>query len=179
MAKASYSEDEIESLITETERALIRFAARYLHDHASACDAVQDAYIRYVRFLQGPPPGEVEHPAAWLFRTTRNICLDVLKSAHRRMTVSLTPEMELPETAPGADSVSASADENRLLRSLFRILSDREQEIVILKVDHEKSYKEIAEIMGLSVSNIGFILNGAMNKLRAAYRERGSCDEGL
>ena len=64
MNRGTYSEEEIEALITGTERGLIRFAMRYLKDHAGACDAVQDAYIRYVRFLQGPPPGVVENPEA-------------------------------------------------------------------------------------------------------------------
>ena len=128
MNRGTYSEEEIEALITGTERGLIRFAMRYLKDHAGACDAVQDAYIRYVRFLQGPPPGVVENPGAWLFRTTRNIC--------------------------------------------FESLNEREREIVILKMEHDKSYKEIAEIMNLTVSNVGFILHGALKKLRNAYREK-------
>lgn len=63
MDRGTYSEEEIEALITGTERGLIRFAMRYLKDHAGACDAVQDAYIRYVRFLQGPPPGVWKIPA--------------------------------------------------------------------------------------------------------------------
>ena len=46
MNRGTYSEEEIEALITGTERGLIRFAMRYLKDHAGACDAVQDAYIR-------------------------------------------------------------------------------------------------------------------------------------
>jgi DNA-directed RNA polymerase specialized sigma24 family protein len=37
--------------------------------------------------------------------------------------------------------------------------------MVILKVYEEKSYKEISEITGLSVSNVGYILHFAMKKL--------------
>lgn len=174
MDRSTYSEEEIEALITGTERGLIRFAMRYLKDHAGACDAVQDAYIRYVRFLQGPPPGVVENPGAWLFRTTRNICLDILKSARMRLNVSLEAEPDFGGGAvtPGADAASVRKDDVALARSLFESLNEREREIVILKMEHDKSYKEIAEIMNLTVSNVGFILHGALKKLRNAYREK-------
>ena len=46
-------------------------------------------------------------------------------------------------------------------------LSDRERQLVVLKVYEEKSYKEIAEITGLSVGNVGFILHTAIKKLAA------------
>ena len=36
MNRGTYSEEEIEALITGTERGLIRFAMRYLKDHAGA-----------------------------------------------------------------------------------------------------------------------------------------------
>ena len=51
-------------------------------------------------------------------------------------------------------------------------MNEREREIVILKMEHDKSYKEIAEIMNLTVSNVGFILHGALKKVRNAYREK-------
>ncbi len=165
------SEKEVERLVTETERMLIRFAMRYLNDHASACDAVQDAYIRYIRFLQGPPPGTVENPGAWLFRTTRNLCLDVLKSARVRRSAALEESAD-PQTVSGPDVISERREDAALLRSLFALLEERERSIVILKMDHGKSYREIAEILSLTESNVGFLLHGALKKLRTAYHER-------
>ena len=41
----------------------------------------------------------------------------------------------------------------------------REQQLVILKIYEEKSYKEISEITGLTVSNVGYILHHAMKKM--------------
>ncbi len=175
MEKDGYSEEEIEALIASTERALIRFAAWYLGDRADACDAVQSAYIRYVRFLQGPPPGVVRNPAAWLFRTTRNICLDVLKSARMRLTTPLEEAQRCDSRAavPGSDDALLARDDLKLVCSVFETLSGREREIAVLKIEHGKSYREIAEITNLTVSNVGFILHGAMKKLRSGCKEKG------
>ena len=48
---------------------------------------------------------------------------------------------------------------------MLKKLPEREQRIVTLKVVDGKSYKEIAEIMGLTTSNVGFILHTTMKKL--------------
>ena len=44
-------------------------------------------------------------------------------------------------------------------------LEPRDREVVILKIEHGRSYKEIAEIMEISVTNVGFILHTAIKKL--------------
>jgi DNA-directed RNA polymerase specialized sigma24 family protein len=40
-------------------------------------------------------------------------------------------------------------------------------------MEHGKTYKEIAEIMELSASNVGFILHNTMRKLRNEFRSAG------
>ncbi|HCE43764.1 MAG TPA: hypothetical protein DET40_09465 [Lentisphaeria bacterium] len=52
-----------------------------------------------------------------------------------------------------------------LVRKKIMELEPRGREIVILKLEHGRSYKEIAEIMGISVTNVGLILHTAMKKL--------------
>ena len=47
----------------------------------------------------------------------------------------------------------------------LQTLSLREQQLVILKVYEEKSYREISDITGLTVSNVGYVLHHAMKKL--------------
>ena len=62
--------------------------------------------------------------------------------------------------------MSARAGAENAAEALSR-LSVRERQLVVLKVYEEKSYKEIAEITGLTVGNVGFILHTAIKKLAA------------
>jgi len=57
-----------------------------------------------------------------------------------------------------------------MLKRLAQGLDQREREILSLKVEQGKSYKEIASILDLSVSNVGFILHSAMKKMQKAYK---------
>jgi RNA polymerase sigma factor (sigma-70 family) len=45
-------------------------------------------------------------------------------------------------------------------------LTEQQRELVRLKFDGELSYKEMAAVTGLSVSNVGFILHTALARVR-------------
>ena len=52
------------------------------------------------------------------------------------------------------------------LMSQISKFPDRQQEVLRLKFNAGLSYKEIAEVTGLTSSNVGFILHTAIAKLR-------------
>jgi len=68
-----------------------------------------------------------------------------------------------PDSAP--DAALAEKEDMKLIRQAINKLDPRSREIVVLKLEHERSYKEIAEIMDLTPTNVGFILHKAMKKL--------------
>ena len=45
-------------------------------------------------------------------------------------------------------------------------LPDNQQEVVRLKFQDNLSYRDIAEVTGLSVSNVGYLLHMAVKRLR-------------
>ena len=69
-------------------------------------------------------------------------------------------------------SLVSKKDAESTAWKMLRTLSDREQQIVLLKVIERKSYPEIAKIMELSSSNIGFILHTSLKKLAKLMEEK-------
>ena len=45
-------------------------------------------------------------------------------------------------------------------------LTETEREVIRLKFQNELSYREISEITGLSVSNVGYLLHRGLRSLR-------------
>ena len=45
------------------------------------------------------------------------------------------------------------------------------KEIMLLKVQESKSYREIAEITGLTVTNVGYLVHQALQILRQRLRD--------
>lgn len=159
--------DAFDCLVATYEAALLRYARRILRDSNAAQDVVQDAFLRLFRVWTSPfEPGPAL--SCWLYRVTHNSAVDHVRRESRRSLLHLRHAEEHPrELPPDRGTESRVSDEARAAERALRRLSLREQQVVILKVYEEKSYREIGEITGLSESNVGFILHHAMRKMAA------------
>jgi RNA polymerase sigma factor (sigma-70 family) len=159
--------EAIETIIQDNEAALLRYAWRYLHDDASSQDAVQMAFIKYVHHGK-----EIFNPRAWLFRIVRNHCLNCLKQQQRRPEISLDHTAELAGGKSVAPDVRLINQENgQIIRRCIDNLKPKHKEVVVLKLEHGRSYREIAMIVQATVSNVGFMLHEAMSQLRKDLAE--------
>jgi len=163
--------EAFEAVVSEYEGPLLRYAGRLLTDRDAAQDVVQNTFIKLFRRWKDElkPSPQV---SSWLYRVAHNGAVDYLRKENRRRDLHQRHAREHPEFAPAdrGDAFRVSEDAHRAVKAL-RELSLREQQLVVLKVYEEKSYREIAEIAGLTVSNVGYILHHAMKKMAATLRE--------
>lgn len=160
-----------EVVVSEYEAALLRYAGRILHNDNAAQDVVQNAFIRLFRRWEDdmtPSP----KLSSWLYRVTHNCAVDYLRKESRRHLLHTRLAEEHAKFAPPdrgkAFRISEAAEG---AAAALKTLKLREQQLVVLKVYEEKSYKEISEITGLTVSNVGYILHHAMKKMAAELKK--------
>ena len=169
LAEGQNKEAWLRATIAAYESPLIRYTQRITGDLEVARDVVQDAFFR----LLEQPDWQALRPAvkAWLYRVCRNRALD-LKRKDRPMRSASPEELEArSEQAPGDRPTDpASAVETRqsgqLLRELVSTLPDKQREVVKLKFEQDLSYREIAEVTGHSVGNVGYLLHHGLRTLR-------------
>ena len=152
----------IQTAIAEHEGPLMRYARHFL-DQERARDVVQDTFIR---LLQCDPAEVSGHLRPWLFKVCRNRAIDVCRKESR---MSLSDSSTLDQNANSGKTPAAlveQQDSSAHLQSLVGELSERHQEILRLKFQSGLSYKEIAQVMEITVSNVGFILHTAIQKVR-------------
>ena len=185
---------EISALLDRYERPLVRYALSILRDLESARDVVQETFIRYVRTsgtgdapvsdglpegedssdsdtLHPPPPDRV---AAWLFTVCRNRALDYHRKHSRIVPMNFPDNRAAEEPSPAA--YLESRDTAASLLQLVDSLSPNQREVIRLKFQSDLSYKEIAEVTQLSVTNVGFLLHTGLKKLRTLLQESPSGD---
>lgn len=156
---------QFESVVAAYEAALLRYAGRIVYDADAVQDVVQNTFIRMLHNWQGEwAPGP--ELSSWLYRVAHNCAVDYLRRETRLQRLHLRHAAERSATevsaVPGQSAVSEGAER---AATALRTLSLREQQLVILKVYEEKSYKEISRITGLTVTNVGYILHHAMKKM--------------
>lgn len=164
--------DNINEIVKEHESSLLRYAGRLLGDIEAARDIVQEAFLRLIKYEEKKSIETIENVKAWLYRTTRNLCYDTFRSAKHRLEITFeteTVDRLADHTTDAPDANLAKEDDMQLIRKQINALEPRAREIVILKLEHERSYKEIADIMGLTSTNVGFILHKAMQKITEGF----------
>jgi RNA polymerase sigma factor (sigma-70 family) len=156
----------LERIFTEQQAPLTRYAARLLGDPDRARDVVQDAFVK---FMAQPGAAVDGHAVEWLFTVCRNRAFDVLRKENRVRRFE-EGEMERTTTAdprPGR-ALEAAETHASVLRLIDRLPANQ-QEVVRLKFQNGFSYKEIARITELSVTNVGFLIHTAVTRLRREF----------
>ena len=174
-SKAKKKAAWVQTALERFERPLLQYAQSILQDLDRARDTVQETFMR----LHSQDQAAIEgHLSQWLFTVCRNCALKSLKKEsryiyvedkefdhHRVENVSPLQEMARRETV------------ERLMEHV-KTMPRNQQEVVRLRFHGDHSYQEISEITGLSVGNVGFILNAAMRHLRQKM-ERDDKDEKI
>lgn len=159
--------DSLRALVDAYEGALLRYVSRLMGNASSAEDVVQNTFLKFIRKWRKSL--EVSPDASrWLYRVAHNEAVDFMRSESRLRRLHEEHGAEAMSHPVAASNPSERAE--NAAQALSR-LTDRERELVVLKVYEEKSYAEIADITGLSTGNVGYILHNAMKKLAAMIQE--------
>jgi RNA polymerase sigma-70 factor (ECF subfamily) len=154
----------IAEALTRYEAPLLRYAAWLLDDRERARDIVQEVFLRLCRESREKVDG---HVAEWLFRVCRNLSFDVRESESRRRKLDETQLVTVADIASGGRR--DPAERKQLLRQILAMvetLPENQKEAVFLKFHQGFSYKEISQLTGLSVSNVGFLIHTAIHAIR-------------
>jgi len=101
--------------------------------------------------------------STWLITIARNVAIDHLRA--QRQHLPLEAEEEVASNDTPHEEVARDSDLARL-GALLKRLPQREQELVALKYGAEATNRAIAELTGLSESNVGTILHRVVQALR-------------
>jgi len=157
------AQDWVSPLVARFEGPLILYAQRLLGELGRARDVVQETFLRLCRTPRGDLTG---HEAAWLYTVCRRAALDVKRKERRMTLLNDQTAATYPSTSPDpATALERSESTAEVLRMLER-LPENQKEAITLKFGHGLSYKEIAEITGLTVSNVGFLIHTGLKTVR-------------
>jgi RNA polymerase sigma factor (sigma-70 family) len=98
--------------------------------------------------------------SSWIYRIALNTAIAI----YRKSKIPIDYYKEFPEHIHLSDEKTVSENEERLFWAL-RKLNDSEKAVISLYLENF-SYQEIAEITGLSESNVGVRLNRIKNRLK-------------
>ena len=154
----------VRSALDRYESALTRYAHRIVGDVERARDVVQETFLRLCKQDRSEVDG---HLPEWLFTVCRNKALDVQRKESRMATLAETDlqRSSCYETTPPEHVIEQRESAEQVLSLLSR-LSENQQEVIRLKFQHGLSYREISQVTGLSISNVGFQIHKGLKTIR-------------
>lgn len=165
-----------EELVKQTHRRVYNLAYHLLSDAQEAEDLTQEVYLRAWRALPDFR-GEAQF-STWLYRIALNTALNYRRSLRGREQAANAAESLAHFDAPPPDPAAAAAtrDLNARLWAAVRRLAQRYRLVLALFYQHELSYAEIAEVLGLPIGTVKAQLNRARRALAALWREENGDD---
>ncbi len=99
--------------------------------------------------------------STWVYRIALNVCMSQIRKKKRNVQ---TTTLENVQVAADYDAKEKEEKVALLYRSIKQ-LKEAERALILLYLE-DKSYKEIAEILGLTITNVGAKVNRIKTKLK-------------
>jgi len=135
---------------------MVRVASKLVSDSDVVSDIVQEVFV----YLQGKieEGANILHLRSWLYRATFNKCVDHLRRQKR--FVDVTELKDVPES----ENAIANEDVKSAIQQALSSLPTKER-VLLVAYSEGMSYRELAELTGITYTSIGKTLSRALKKL--------------
>lgn len=171
---AKKDEEAFRLLVEKHKDMVVNVCYGFLHKREDALDVSQEVFIQVFRSAE-----RFRHEAklsTWLYRIAANRSLNFLRSKKRNAILNSLdvlfesndspPETRLEAPERSAQEALEQREEIKVLRKALATLPKKQRMALTLHKYQELSYQEIAEIMEVSVSNVGVLIKRGKEKLQ-------------
>ncbi len=169
-------------LIARHGDRLRAIALRFTGNEADADEVLQDTFWRAARKAKSWQVDGTAKFSTWLYRTMVNLCIDLNRRQRVRSWFSLSSSKVesagLADNSPNPETVTGARQTLELVRADIANLPVRQRAALLLSVVDERSNRDIAAILEISVGAVEQALVRARRKLRDEMRNRENNEKG-
>ena len=174
------SEDAFTRIAAKHSGPLINFLHRYTQNQSTSEDIAQEAFLRL--YKAAPDLKPVAKLSTIIYKIAYNLAVDHARKNKSRAAKAPTHSLDSavasgcpdPVANPGdtPDAIYETNRQNKEIAAILAELPDTQQLAIILKVYEDRSYSEIAEIMGLSISSVESMLFRARQSFLKKFKDK-------
>jgi len=152
-------------LIEENQGIIFKVSRMYCKSNFCREDLFQEILLQLWKSF--PNYDNNRKFSTWMYRIALNTAISQFRSSQKEI---LSFKEILPEEIK--DEISDKKENTKILYDAIGKLNKAEKSLIILYLDNLQ-YNEIAEITGISVSNVGVKINRIKSKLEKILKELG------
>ena len=157
-----------EVLVRRYQRPVLGVARRFCDDLDDAEDVAQRAFINAAQRAGGWRGGSFK---SWLFRIAVNLAKNHKRDNARFDRSEAAQEKESTPTEADADARIEDAQRKRAVREAIAKLPNRQREVLLLRVDGDLAFAEVAAALGITEVNAKVNVHHAVQKLKGLLGE--------
>ena len=161
--------DAFRMIFERYSRPVLSFIYDQIGDRDVAEELAQETFVRAYRGLKSLK--EETKLSTWLFGIAKNVARESIRSRVRdRHNLDLDDDqvLDLSDQSPVPVNQLLDKEFNQVVQRSLAKLDDDKRMVFTLKVLHQRSYEEIAEITGFSIPK----LKTDLHRARAEMRQR-------
>ena len=153
-------QETFEQLVEEHKKILFKVCNSYCREYDSRDDLAQEIMIQLWRSF-GKFDGRCRF-STWMYRIALNVAISFYRKESTRTRHVISGDQHLLETAGEAGS---DPEDIRLLYRSIEGLDPLNKAVILLYLD-ENSYREIAEVLGITETNVATKISRLKNKMK-------------
>ena len=148
---------------------LFRLALRITSNREEAEDIVQDTLMKL--WNQRDEWSAIQNIETYIMTICRNLALDAIDKKERQ-NISLNEMVhDQPDNSQIQDETLIRQQQMNSIQAIIQQLPEKQRTIILLRDIEEKTYQEIANIMGLSLSDVKVNLFRARQTLKNKFNK--------
>jgi RNA polymerase sigma factor (sigma-70 family) len=157
-------QDRFLALLEEHDKILYKVASSYCRNPEDRRDLIQEIVVQLWRSFDRFD--DRYRFSTWMYRIAMNVAISFYRSQSRRVRDTVPLEESVLEIA--GDRGPEESDDLRLLHGFIDKLDELNKALIILYLDGN-SYDTIAEILGISTTNVATKISRIKERLRRDF----------
>lgn len=165
----------LEMLINRHQNKIFTTILLIVNDRYIAEDLFQETFIKIVRTFKSGKYNEEGKFLPWAVRIARNLAIDHFRKAKRMPTVSSSTDEDVFRTIGIENNRETQYIEDQkraTVRELINLLPPEQKEVLVLRHYGDLSFKEIADLTGVSINTALGRMRYALNNMRKIIEEK-------
>ena len=165
--------EAFEQLVKRYQKSLFNFIYRYLGERSTAEELTQEVFLMVFLAAKRFEVRASASVSTWIHRIAYHLSLNEIKRRQRFLRISnrLEENMQASSELSSSDLMEVQ-DLKQTVTSGLRLLPENQRAALLLRVNEGLSYKEVSEVLGVSLSSVESLLFRARQTLRQHLEKR-------
>jgi RNA polymerase sigma-70 factor (ECF subfamily) len=152
------------TIIDQHKGILVKVARAYCREEEERNDLLQEMMVQIWQSIH--KYNDQYKMSTWLYRIVLNVAISFYRQHSRR--ISKYKSMNEQTLQIASENIATNEQQLKLLEQFIHELKEIDKALMLLYLE-DKSHAEIAEIVGMSISNVGTKMGRIKDKLKIRF----------